>query len=84
MVRSDEKVIFVTATPHTAQSMPTLRFSLEDGGAIGAESPTDGIHQVGLLELQLSSILLSAVRQPAAESKKSDWFRSMEPVMGTS
>uniref|UniRef100_A0AAQ5ZT40 Cation-transporting P-type ATPase N-terminal domain-containing protein n=1 Tax=Amphiprion ocellaris TaxID=80972 RepID=A0AAQ5ZT40_AMPOC len=32
MVGSDEKVIFVTATPHTAQSMPSLRFSLEDGG----------------------------------------------------
>uniref|UniRef100_A0A4W6BTW5 ATPase cation transporting 13A2 n=1 Tax=Lates calcarifer TaxID=8187 RepID=A0A4W6BTW5_LATCA len=31
MVGSDEKVIFVTATPHTARSMPTLRFSLEDG-----------------------------------------------------
>uniref|UniRef100_A0AAX7SZW7 Cation-transporting P-type ATPase N-terminal domain-containing protein n=1 Tax=Astatotilapia calliptera TaxID=8154 RepID=A0AAX7SZW7_ASTCA len=30
MVGSDEKVIFITATPHTAQSMPTLRFSLEE------------------------------------------------------
>uniref|UniRef100_A0A7N6FGA8 P-type ATPase A domain-containing protein n=1 Tax=Anabas testudineus TaxID=64144 RepID=A0A7N6FGA8_ANATE len=30
MVGSDEKVIFVNATPPTARSMPTLRFSLED------------------------------------------------------
>ena len=33
MVGSDEKVIFVNATPHTAQSMPALTFTLEDGGA---------------------------------------------------
>ncbi|KAM6924917.1 polyamine-transporting ATPase 13A2 [Xenentodon cancila] len=42
MVRSDEKVIFVTATPDTAESMPTLRFSLEDSGA---ESSADGVSQ---------------------------------------
>ncbi|XP_037540459.1 polyamine-transporting ATPase 13A2-like [Nematolebias whitei] len=30
MVGPDDKVIFVTATPRTAQSLPTLRFSLED------------------------------------------------------
>ncbi|KAM7410928.1 hypothetical protein PAMA_021072 [Pampus argenteus] len=33
MVGTDEKVIFVNATPHTAQSMPTLRFNLGDEGA---------------------------------------------------
>lgn len=30
MVGSDEKVIFVNATPQTAQSAPTLKFDLED------------------------------------------------------
>ncbi|KAM7404348.1 hypothetical protein PAMP_011704 [Pampus punctatissimus] len=30
MVGTDEKVIFVNATPHTAQSIPTLRFNLGD------------------------------------------------------
>ncbi|XP_061592623.1 cation-transporting ATPase 13A2 isoform X2 [Cololabis saira] len=45
MIQSDEKVIFVTASPHTAQSLPSLRFSLEDGGAAGAESSAGGISQ---------------------------------------
>ncbi|XP_072222711.1 polyamine-transporting ATPase 13A2 isoform X1 [Leuresthes tenuis] len=45
MVRSDENVIFVTVTPRTAQSMPTLRFSLEDGGAIAGQSSTEVISQ---------------------------------------
>uniref|UniRef100_A0A8C9WRQ0 ATPase cation transporting 13A2 n=1 Tax=Sander lucioperca TaxID=283035 RepID=A0A8C9WRQ0_SANLU len=34
MVGFDDKVIFVNATPHTAQSIPTLRFSLEDRGEV--------------------------------------------------
>ncbi|XP_038579201.1 cation-transporting ATPase 13A2 isoform X1 [Micropterus salmoides] len=38
MVGSDEKVIFVNATPPTAQSMATLRFSLEGGGDTAAQS----------------------------------------------
>uniref|UniRef100_A0A8C6PAC1 ATPase cation transporting 13A2 n=1 Tax=Nothobranchius furzeri TaxID=105023 RepID=A0A8C6PAC1_NOTFU len=42
MVGSDEKVIFVTVTPHTTQSMPTLRFSLEDGAA---QTSTDAVNQ---------------------------------------
>ncbi|KAI3357136.1 hypothetical protein L3Q82_015599, partial [Scortum barcoo] len=37
MVEYDEKVIFVTATPHTAQSMPTLKFNLEEGEAPAVE-----------------------------------------------
>ncbi|XP_023120279.1 cation-transporting ATPase 13A2 isoform X3 [Amphiprion ocellaris] len=51
MVGSDEKVIFVTATPHTAQSMPSLRFSLEDGGTTATQSSieviTRGLYQGG-------------------------------------
>ncbi|XP_040913739.1 cation-transporting ATPase 13A2 isoform X2 [Toxotes jaculatrix] len=51
MVGSDEKVIFVNATPHTAQSMPTLRFSLEDGataaGPCSIEVITWGLYQGG-------------------------------------
>lgn len=47
MVGSDEKVIFVNATPHTAQAMPTLRFNLEDGGATAAQSSVEVITQVG-------------------------------------
>ncbi|XP_030590233.1 polyamine-transporting ATPase 13A2 isoform X1 [Archocentrus centrarchus] len=51
MVGSDEKVIFVTATPHTAQSMPTLRFSLEEERALfgqsSAEVVTQGLYQGG-------------------------------------
>lgn len=46
MVGSHEKVIFVNATPHTAQSMPTLMFNLEDVGAIGAQSSVEVITQV--------------------------------------
>uniref|UniRef100_A0A669FA00 ATPase cation transporting 13A2 n=1 Tax=Oreochromis niloticus TaxID=8128 RepID=A0A669FA00_ORENI len=42
MVGSDEKVIFVTATPHTAQSMPTLRFSLEEEAALSGQSSVEG------------------------------------------
>ncbi|XP_070766289.1 polyamine-transporting ATPase 13A2 [Enoplosus armatus] len=51
MMGSDEKVIFVNATPHTAQSTPTLRFSLEDGGTTAAQSSveviTHGLYQGG-------------------------------------
>uniref|UniRef100_A0A3B5QCH2 ATPase cation transporting 13A2 n=1 Tax=Xiphophorus maculatus TaxID=8083 RepID=A0A3B5QCH2_XIPMA len=50
MVRPDEKVIFVIATPHSAESVPSLRFSVEDGGtaaaaAAAAQSPTNHINQ---------------------------------------
>lgn len=49
MVRSDEKVIFVIATPHSAESVPSLRFSIEDGGtAAAAQSPTNHINQASL------------------------------------
>lgn len=48
MVGSDEKVIFITATPHTAQSMPTLRFSLEEDTALSGQSSVEVITQVGL------------------------------------
>ncbi|KAM9343527.1 polyamine-transporting ATPase 13A2 isoform 2-T2 [Pholidichthys leucotaenia] len=49
MVGSDEKVIFVTATPHTAQSVATLRFSLEDGATAQSsiEVITQGLYQGG-------------------------------------
>ncbi|XP_069550131.1 polyamine-transporting ATPase 13A2 isoform X2 [Brachyistius frenatus] len=51
MVGCDEKVIFVLATPHTAQSLPTLRFTVEDGGAAGPPSSieviTQGLYQGG-------------------------------------
>lgn len=42
MVGSDEKVIFVNATPHTTQSMPTLKFSFED-----TQGSVEVITQVG-------------------------------------
>ncbi|XP_013856511.1 probable cation-transporting ATPase 13A2, partial [Austrofundulus limnaeus] len=41
MIGSDEKVIFVTATPQTAQSVPTLRFSLDNEGAPNSTDVTD-------------------------------------------
>uniref|UniRef100_A0A7N6BEY8 P-type ATPase A domain-containing protein n=1 Tax=Anabas testudineus TaxID=64144 RepID=A0A7N6BEY8_ANATE len=44
MVGSDEKVIFVNATPPTARSMPTLRFSLEDTQS-SVEVITEGLYQ---------------------------------------
>lgn len=48
MVGADEKVVFVTANPHSTQSAPTLRFSLEEqGGAAAAANPPDGLSQVG-------------------------------------
>ncbi|XP_029911888.1 polyamine-transporting ATPase 13A2 isoform X2 [Myripristis murdjan] len=51
MVGSDDRVIFVHATPHTAQSMPTLRFHLGEGGATAAagsvEVITQGLYQNG-------------------------------------
>ncbi|XP_047459083.1 cation-transporting ATPase 13A2 isoform X2 [Mugil cephalus] len=45
MVESDEKVIFVTATPHTAHSLPTLRFTVEDGQPIATQNSTEVITQ---------------------------------------
>uniref|UniRef100_A0A3P9IIQ1 Polyamine-transporting ATPase 13A2 n=1 Tax=Oryzias latipes TaxID=8090 RepID=A0A3P9IIQ1_ORYLA len=46
MVGPDEKVIFVTANPHSTQSAPTLRFSLEEqGGVAAAANPPDGLSQ---------------------------------------
>lgn len=50
MVGSDEKIIFVNATPHTEQSMPTLRFSLED-----TQSSVEVITQVGSARTLLCS-----------------------------
>ncbi|KAM6930111.1 polyamine-transporting ATPase 13A2 [Lycodopsis pacificus] len=49
MLGVDEKVIFVNATPHTAQSMPTLNFSLEEGGAPDAQTSivTRSLYQSG-------------------------------------
>ncbi|AWP09289.1 putative cation-transporting ATPase 13A2 [Scophthalmus maximus] len=51
MVGSDEKVIFVSATPHTAQSVPTLRFTLEDRVTTTAQGSieicTRGLYQSG-------------------------------------
>lgn len=52
MMGSDEKVIFVNATPHTAHSNPTLTFNLEDGGGDAAphrsvEIITQGLCQGG-------------------------------------
>nr|XP_020468149.1 probable cation-transporting ATPase 13A2 isoform X2 [Monopterus albus]XP_020468150.1 probable cation-transporting ATPase 13A2 isoform X2 [Monopterus albus] len=51
MMCGDEKVIFVTATPNTTESVPTLRFSLEDGTANGTQSCSDvvtlGLYQGG-------------------------------------
>ncbi|XP_015243066.1 PREDICTED: probable cation-transporting ATPase 13A2 isoform X1 [Cyprinodon variegatus] len=50
MVGSDEKVIFVIATSRTAESMPSLRFSVEDGGPTATQSPAginQGLYQAG-------------------------------------
>lgn len=48
MVGSDDKVIFVIASPHTAQTSPTLRFTLEDEAA--AQRSTEVTTQVGSSE----------------------------------
>ncbi|XP_029361895.1 polyamine-transporting ATPase 13A2 [Echeneis naucrates] len=50
MVGSNEKVIFVNATPYTAQSTPMLKFSLEDEATAGQSSTevlTWGLYQGG-------------------------------------
>uniref|UniRef100_A0A8D3BL68 ATPase cation transporting 13A2 n=1 Tax=Scophthalmus maximus TaxID=52904 RepID=A0A8D3BL68_SCOMX len=47
MVGSDEKVIFVSATPHTAQSVPTLRFTLEDRVTTTAQGSIEICTRVG-------------------------------------
>ncbi|XP_015243077.1 PREDICTED: probable cation-transporting ATPase 13A2 [Cyprinodon variegatus] len=46
MVKTDEKVIFVHATCQTDETLPTLRFSLEEDGASAAQSPRD-INEAG-------------------------------------
>lgn len=51
MVGSDEKVIFVVASPHTTQSWPTLRFSLEE--EVSAQWSTEVTNQVGVSQTQL-------------------------------
>ncbi|XP_055078913.1 cation-transporting ATPase 13A2 isoform X2 [Periophthalmus magnuspinnatus] len=50
MIGSDERVIFVKASPHTPQSRPTLRYSLEDDGAAAQDNVeviTHGLYQSG-------------------------------------
>lgn len=47
MVGCQERVIFVNATPHTALSVPTLTFNLEEEGSEGLHSSADVITQVG-------------------------------------
>ncbi|KAM3872209.1 polyamine-transporting ATPase 13A2 [Diretmus argenteus] len=50
MVGSDERVIFVHAAPHTAQSTPTLRFHLGEEGAATAHGSLEvrlGLYQHG-------------------------------------
>ncbi|CAJ1055363.1 cation-transporting ATPase 13A2 isoform X1 [Xyrichtys novacula] len=51
MVGSDEKVIFVNAIPHTNQSMPMLKFTVENGGPTmnhnSVEVITQGLYQAG-------------------------------------
>uniref|UniRef100_A0A672ICA4 P-type ATPase A domain-containing protein n=1 Tax=Salarias fasciatus TaxID=181472 RepID=A0A672ICA4_SALFA len=50
MVAPEEKVIYVIANPHTARSMPTLKFSLQDGGSAAAHSSevvTQNLYQGG-------------------------------------
>jgi len=39
MVDFNETVIFVNVTPHTAQSVPSLKFSLDEGGANDDHTP---------------------------------------------
>lgn len=47
MVGCQERVIFVNATPHTASSVPTLTFNLEEEGNESFYSSADVITQVG-------------------------------------
>lgn len=54
MVACHERVIFVNATAHTASSVPTLTFNLEDGGHGNIQSSVDVITQVGDVILQES------------------------------
>ncbi|KAM4609747.1 polyamine-transporting ATPase 13A2 isoform 2-T2 [Polymixia lowei] len=49
MMGSDERVMFVHATPQTAQSTPKLRFHLGEGGTQGTmEVLTEGLYQSGI------------------------------------
>ncbi|CAN9515694.1 unnamed protein product [Ophioblennius macclurei] len=45
MVAPNEKVIYVIANPHTGRSMPTLRFSLQDGGSAATHTSIEVITQ---------------------------------------
>lgn len=51
MVGSDEKVIFVNVIPHTHQSMPMLKFNMENGGTTANQNSveviTQGLYQSG-------------------------------------
>ncbi len=59
----DEKVIFVNATPHTAHSVPTLTFNLEDGEATASQSSVEVITQVRAAQTQhCSTMFLSLFR----------------------
>lgn len=52
MVGCHERVIFVNATPHTASSVPTLTFNLEDEGQARFQSSADVFTQVGDVMVQ--------------------------------
>lgn len=77
MVGSDEKVIFVTATPHTAQSMPTLKFSLEEEGATAGQNSVAVITQVGTTQTQHCSTLLLSLYKSPVYSVGKIYFRHM-------
>lgn len=52
MVSCHERVIFVNATPHTASSVPTLTFNLDERGHGNFQSSAAIITQVGDVILQ--------------------------------
>lgn len=52
MVGCHERVIFVNAAPHSASSVPTLTFNLEDEGHGSFQSSAEVITQVGHVTLK--------------------------------
>lgn len=64
MVGSDEKVIFVNATPQTAHSMPTLKFNLGDGGP--TQNSVEVITQVSPAQTQTTLLPPKTICRPQA------------------
>uniref|UniRef100_A0A668ABV8 ATPase cation transporting 13A2 n=1 Tax=Myripristis murdjan TaxID=586833 RepID=A0A668ABV8_9TELE len=80
MVGSDDRVIFVHATPHTAQSMPTLRFHLGEGGATAAAGSVEVITQVGPLIRHSPLILSTGLYARMAPDQKTQLVKELQKL----